>query len=69
MKKVIGRLLVSNYTTNMVSFNGASPTGGNGITKPKSGDIVRIGPNEVIVSNPEAIKVIYGLRTGFVKVG
>lgn len=32
------------------------------------GDLVRVGPNTVSVADPEAVKVIYGLRSGFKKV-
>jgi hypothetical protein len=32
------------------------------------GKLVRIGPKEVLISDPEAIKVIYTLRSGFTKV-
>lgn len=34
----------------------------------KLGSMVRLGPNCVSVSEPEAIKVIYGLASGYVKV-
>jgi hypothetical protein len=34
----------------------------------KYGPLVRIGPKEVLISDPEAIKVIYTLRSGFIKV-
>lgn len=34
----------------------------------KYGDVVRIGPNMVSISNPEAIPIIYPMRTGFPKV-
>lgn len=33
------------------------------------GKIVRIAPNEVAISDPEAIKIIYGINSGFTKVG
>ena len=33
----------------------------------KYGPIVRIAPNEVLISDPEAIRVVYALRSGFVK--
>ena len=33
----------------------------------KYGPIVRIGPSEVLISDPEAIRVVYALRSGFVK--
>ncbi|KIX93851.1 uncharacterized protein Z520_10476 [Fonsecaea multimorphosa CBS 102226] len=33
----------------------------------KLGDIVRIAPDEVSISDPEAIKIIYGIKSGFVK--
>lgn len=33
------------------------------------GDIVRLGPNFLSFSDPKAIKQIYGLNKGFVKVG
>lgn len=32
------------------------------------GDIVRLGPNSLAFANPKAIKDIYGLNKGFVKV-
>lgn len=32
------------------------------------GPLVRLGPNMVSVSDPDALKVIYGLATGYVKV-
>lgn len=35
----------------------------------KYGEVVRIGPNTVSFSNPEAIPSIYTARTGFPKVG
>lgn len=34
----------------------------------KYGDIVRIGPHMVSISNPEAIQTIYPIRSGFPKV-
>ena len=34
----------------------------------KHGDIVRLGPNTLSFSNPEALKDIYGLNKGFIKV-
>ena len=34
----------------------------------KHGALVRLGPNVVSVSDPEAIKIIYGLASGFSKV-
>lgn len=34
----------------------------------KHGSIVRLGPNTLSFSDPEAIKTIYGLNKGFVKV-
>lgn len=34
----------------------------------KYGNIVRLGPRTVSVGDPEAIKIIYGLNSGFVKV-
>lgn len=34
----------------------------------KYGEIVRIGPNTVIFSNPEAMPTVYTTRTGFPKV-
>ena len=33
------------------------------------GDIVRLGPNALSFADPKAIKQIYGLNKGFVKVG
>lgn len=35
----------------------------------KHGSIVRLGPNTLSFSDPAAIKTIYGLNKGFVKVG
>jgi len=32
------------------------------------GDIVRLGPNTLSFANPKALKTIYGLNKGFVKV-
>lgn len=32
------------------------------------GKVVRLGPNTVSIADPEAIKTIYGLSTGYVKV-
>lgn len=34
----------------------------------RHGDIVRLGPNTLSFSDPAAIKTIYGLNKGFVKV-
>ena|SRR5450432_588427 len=34
----------------------------------KHGDIVRLGPNALSFANPKALKDIYGLNKGFVKV-
>ena len=34
----------------------------------KHGDVVRLGPNVLSFADPEAIKVIYGLKKGMVKV-
>ena len=34
----------------------------------KYGDIVRLGPNVLSFSNPSALKSIYGLNKGFIKV-
>jgi hypothetical protein len=34
----------------------------------KHGDVVRLGPNVLSFGNPNALKVIYGLNKGFVKV-
>lgn len=34
----------------------------------KHGDVVRIGPNMVSISNPEVLPMIYTTRTGFPKV-
>jgi hypothetical protein len=34
----------------------------------KEGSIVRIAPNEVAISDPEAIKCIYSTHSGFTKV-
>lgn len=34
----------------------------------KHGDVVRLGPNTLSFSDPAAIKTIYGLNKGFVKV-
>jgi len=35
----------------------------------KYGDVVRLGPNTLSFSNPKALKTIYGLNKGFIKVG
>ena len=34
----------------------------------ENGDIVRLGPNTLSFANPKALKDIYGLNKGFVKV-
>ena len=34
----------------------------------KHGDIVRLGPNALSIGNPLALKAIYGLNKGFIKV-
>lgn len=34
----------------------------------KHGPIVRISPNEVAIADPNAIKIIYGHKSGFTKV-
>lgn len=34
----------------------------------KHGDVVRIGPNTLSFADPKALKTIYGLNKGFVKV-
>jgi len=34
----------------------------------KYGDVIRIGPNTVIFSNPEAIPTVYVTKPGFIKV-
>lgn len=34
----------------------------------KHGDVVRLGPNYLSFSNPAALKAIYGLNKGFIKV-
>lgn len=34
----------------------------------KHGDVVRLGPNSLSFADPKAIKAIYGLNKGFVKV-
>lgn len=34
----------------------------------KYGDVVRIGPRTVIVRDPEAVRKIYGLNAGYIKV-
>ncbi len=34
----------------------------------KHGDVVRLGPNNLSFANPKALKTIYGLNKGFVKV-
>lgn len=34
----------------------------------KHGDVVRLGPNSLSFADPKAIKQIYGLNKGFVKV-
>lgn len=33
-----------------------------------TGPMVRIGPKEVLIADPECLKVIYALRSGFTKV-
>ena len=35
----------------------------------KHGNVVRLGPNVLSFSDPQALKTIYGLNKGFVKVG
>lgn len=35
----------------------------------KYGDVVRLGPNTLSFSDPKALKTIYGLNKGFIKVG
>ena len=35
----------------------------------KYGDFVRLGPNVISVADPKALKIIYGLKKGMVKVG
>lgn len=35
----------------------------------RHGDVVRLGPNTLSFANPKALKQIYGLNKGFVKVG
>jgi hypothetical protein len=35
----------------------------------KYGDFVRLGPNCLSIADPRALKTIYGLNKGFVKVG
>lgn len=35
----------------------------------KHGDVVRLGPNDLSFADPKALKVIYGLNKGFIKVG
>lgn len=35
----------------------------------KHGDVVRLGPNVLSFANPAALRTIYGLNKGFVKVG
>lgn len=35
----------------------------------KHGDVVRLGPNTLSFADPKAIKAIYGLNKGYVKVG
>ncbi len=35
----------------------------------KYGDVVRLGPNSLSFSDPKALKTIYGLNKGFIKVG
>lgn len=34
----------------------------------KYGEVVRLGPNMLSFANPEALKTIYGLNKGFIKV-
>ena len=34
----------------------------------KLGDVVRLGPNDLSFANPQALKDIYGLNKGFIKV-
>jgi len=34
----------------------------------KHGDVVRLGPNALSFADPKALKVIYGLNKGFIKV-
>ena len=34
----------------------------------KHGDIIRYGPNALSFANPQALKTIYGLNKGFIKV-
>lgn len=34
----------------------------------KYGDVVRLGPNTLMFSDPAALKAIYGLNKGFIKV-
>lgn len=34
----------------------------------KHGDVVRLGPNVLSISDPKALKIIYGLNKGFTKV-
>ena len=34
----------------------------------KFGDVVRLGPNSLSFSDPKALKTIYGLNKGFIKV-
>lgn len=34
----------------------------------KHGDVVRLGPNALSFANPKALKTIYGLNKGFIKV-
>jgi hypothetical protein len=34
----------------------------------KHGDVVRLGPNYLSFANPDALKAIYGLNKGFIKV-
>lgn len=35
----------------------------------KYGPLVRVGPSHVSVSDPDAVKIIYGINTGFTKTG
>ncbi len=35
----------------------------------KYGQVVRLGPNTLSFSDPDALKTIYGLNKGFIKVG
>ncbi|KAJ5921026.1 Cytochrome P450 E-class group I [Penicillium verhagenii] len=49
------------------SVASGDPHGTQRLLHAQYGPIVRIAPNELAISDPEAIKVIYGVNSGFVK--